>query len=329
MDSAHFDALIRSLSQGTTRRGITRLLGGLALSGLLHPQSLAAKKRGNHKTGDNDKKGGTGKDNGKKDTSGTVTASVTSPSKIHPPQKSYLALGDSLAFGFQFEIFNQHFPNVPPTLFEHGYVDDFRQMLRPIRPDIETINYGCPGETTDSFMRGGCLYTAQGFALHDSYTGSQLDAALTFLRANQDQVSPITFNLGTNDLNALSDLCGDDESCYKREGPIVIDQIAEHLDEILGALRAVAPTSEILTFTSYSIDPNFLQLIVAFNAVVEKTAAAHHVRVAAVFAAFKPKSICDLTLVCTPIKDSHLSDAGYQVIAEQLWQASAYEKLDH
>lgn len=329
MDSDRFDALIRSLSQNTTRRSLTRLLGGLALSGLLPPQSLAAKKRGNHKTGANDKKGGKGKDNGKKNTGGTVTASATSPPKFNPPQKTYLALGDSLAFGFQFHIFNQHFPAVPPTLFEHGYVDDFRQMLHPIRPDIETINYGCPGETTDSFIRGGCLYTLQGFPLHDSYSGSQLDAAITFLRAHHGQVSPITFNLGTNDLNVLSDRCGDDVSCYKREGPIVIDQIAEHLDEILGALRAVAPTSEILTFTNYNVDPNFLKLIVAFNAVVEKTAAAHHVRVANVFAAFRPKSICDLTLVCTPIKDSHPSDAGYQAIAEQLWQASAYEKLDH
>ena len=329
MDSDRFDALTRFLSQGTTRRNLTRLLGGLALSGLLHPQSLAAKKRGNHKSGDNDKKGGKAKANGNKVSDGTVTASATSSPKFNPPQKTYLALGDSLAFGFQFDIFNQHFPDVPPTLFEHGYVDDFSHMLQPIRPDIETINYGCPGETTDSFIRGGCFYTSRGFALHDGYPGSQLDAALTFLRSHQDQVSPITFNLGTNDLNVLSGRCGDDVSCYKREGPIVIDQIAEHLDEILGALRAVAPTSEILTFTNYTIDPNFLKLIVAFNTVVEKTAAAHGVRVANVFAAFKPKSICDLTLVCTPIKDSHPSNAGYQVIAEQLWRASAYEKLDH
>ena len=126
-------------------------------------------------------------------------------------------------------------------------------------------------------------------------------------------------------------------SCYKREGPIVIDQIAEHLDEILGALRAVAPTSEILTFTNYNVaflnDPRFLQLTEAFNEVVTETAAAHGVRVADVYAAFngkklpQPATICDLTLVCTALQDGHPSDAGYQVIANQLWGASEYEKL--
>jgi hypothetical protein len=39
MDSARFDALTRSLSEGMTRRGITRLLSGLTL-GLLHPIAL-------------------------------------------------------------------------------------------------------------------------------------------------------------------------------------------------------------------------------------------------------------------------------------------------
>jgi lysophospholipase L1-like esterase len=107
----------------------------------------------------------------------------------------------------------------------------------------------------------------------------------------------------------------------------------------LGALRAAAPNSEILTFTQCSvgflIDPRFLQLTGAFNEVVMSTAAAHRVRVADVFAAFngplqpQPATICGLTFVCTAIKDSHPSDAGYQVIAEQLWQAAAYEKLEH
>jgi lysophospholipase L1-like esterase len=324
METARFDALARALGQDTTRRGITRLLGGLALNGLLHPLANAAKKRGN------DKKRGKG--NGKQGNDGTVRASATKPPKFNPPKKSYLALGDSLAFGFQFDIFNQHFPSVPPELFVHGYVDEFGHMLQPIRPDSQTINYGCPGETTDSFIRGGCFYTARGFELHDRYSGSQLDAAIAFLRSHRGQVSPITFNLGINDLNALSDLCGDDVSCYEREGPLVLDQIAGNLDEILGAVRAAAPNSEIMTFTNYNVDPRFLELIDAFNAVVKTTAAAHGVRVADVFAAFngppQPETICRLTFVCTS-GDVHPSDAGYQVIADQLWQVSAYEKLEH
>src|SRR5215207_319763 len=258
------------------------------------------------------------------------------PPKFDPPRKYYLALGDSLAFGFQFDIFNQHYPSVPPELFVHGYVDDFSQMLQLIRPDIQTINYGCVGETTDTFIHGGCLYTIQEFELHDGYSGSQLDAAITFLRSHPGQVSPITFNLGGNDLKTLSDLCGYDFSCYERQSPIVLDQITENLDEILTALRAAAPNSEMITFTNYNvafrIEPRFLELTDAFNAVVKTTAAAHGVRVTDVFATFngppQPETICRLTFVCTS-GDSHPSDTGYQVIAEQLWQASEYDKPEH
>jgi lysophospholipase L1-like esterase len=326
MDGARFDTLIRSLCHDMTRRGLTRLLGGLAVSGLSRPWASAAKKRGNRKK-DGQAKGKHGKDR-------TGRASATQPAIFNPPKKSYLALGDSLAFGFQFGIFNQHFPDVPPELFERGYVDDLSHMLHPIRPDMQTVNYGCPGETSNSFIQGGCFYTAQGFALHDSYSGSQLDAAITFLRAHRGQVSPITLNLGANDLNALQALCGSDVACYELQGPIVVEQIRKNLDAILGALRAAAPNSEILTFTQYSVgflvDPRFLLLTNAFNDVVVTTAAAYRVRVADVFAAFngppQPETICNLTLVCTA-GDSHPSDAGYQVIAEQLWLASDYAKL--
>ena len=155
------------------------------------------------------------------------------------------------------------------------------------------------------------------------------------MRAHRGQVSPITFNLGGNDLNALTTLCGSDLSCYQLQGPLVLAQIAANINQILGALRAAAPNSEIITFTNYSvaflIDPRFLELTDAFNVVVKTTAAAHRVWVADVFTAFngprQPGTICSLTLICTS-GDSHPSDAGYQVIAEQLWQVSEYDKIE-
>src|SRR5215207_249935 len=93
MDSDRFDALTRSFSADTTRRSLTRLLGGLALSGLLSSLAGAAKKGGHHNKGGhykndgNAKKGGKGKGNGKKGTKSndghkqdndkTVSASAT------------------------------------------------------------------------------------------------------------------------------------------------------------------------------------------------------------------------------------------------------------
>ena len=90
-----------------------------------------------------------------------------------------------MAFGFQFVKFNANFPSVPASTFSTGYVDDCSGMLREIRPGIATLNYGCPGETSATFIHGGCFYTAAGFPLHDPYDGSQLSAALAFLRAHR------------------------------------------------------------------------------------------------------------------------------------------------
>jgi lysophospholipase L1-like esterase len=255
--------------------------------------------------------------------------------RFNPPKRYYLALGDSLAFGFQFTTFNANFPSEPASIFSTGYADVFGRMLQDIRPGITTVNYGCTGETSGTFIQGGCLYTTAGFPLHDPYDGSQLSAALAFLHAHRGQVSPITINLGTNDLNGLGALCGDDVSCYFANGPAVIDGIATNLGYILSQLRAAAPDAEIITFTQYDVaslqDPRFAPLNQAFNAVVISTAAAASIRVADVFGAFnngpQPATLCALTFICTPLQDSHPTDLGYEVIARQLWAASGYDRL--
>ncbi len=255
--------------------------------------------------------------------------------RFNPPKQYFLAVGDSLAFGFQYVKFNANFPAEPPSLFSTGYVDDLASRLQEIRPGITTVNYGCPGETSRTFIEGGCIYTAGGFQLHDSHTGSQLSAALAFLHAHPGKVSPITINIGINDLISLRTLCGSDVSCYFANGPGVLDEIATNLHYILTQLRGAAPNAEIITFTNYDVtflfDPRLLQLTQAFNGVVTSTAALSSVRVADVFGAFnnapQPATICTLTFVCTPLQDSHPTDLGYEVIAGQIWAASEYDKL--
>jgi lysophospholipase L1-like esterase len=267
----------------------------------------------------------------------TSTADIAGQSAIrfNPPKQYFLALGDSLAFGLQFDKFNANFPFVPASIFSTGYVDGFAGMLREVRPGITTVNYGCPTETTVTFIQGGCTYTAAGFPLHDPYDGSQLAAALAFLGAHRGQVSPITVNIGINDLIALRTLCGTDVSCYFANGPAVLDGIAARLHFILSQLRAAAPDAEIITFTNYDVaflfDARLLQLTEAFNAVVVATAVDSSVRVADVFGAFndapQPATLCALTFICSPLQDSHPSDLGYEVIAQQIWAASNYDKL--
>src|SRR5688572_27000022 len=68
------------------------------------------------------------------------------------PKRYYLALGDSMAYGFQPTKANA----TRPSAFNTGYVDVFAARLRKLSPKIRVVNYGCPGESSVTFTRGGC-----------------------------------------------------------------------------------------------------------------------------------------------------------------------------
>jgi hypothetical protein len=114
-------------------------------------------------------------------------ARVSSPSPFVGIKDYYLGLGDSLAFGFQ--------PNFD---FTHGYVYQWYADMRQ-HGSISRTDYGCNGETTATFITGGC---PNADIVHDAYAGSQLAAALAFLTSHPGRVSPISLDLGANDLLA-------------------------------------------------------------------------------------------------------------------------------
>lgn len=58
---------------------------------------------------------------------------------------TYLALGDSLAYGYHAAQFKAEYPNVNPANFEGGYVQDFAKLLKIANPRLQVINEGCPG----------------------------------------------------------------------------------------------------------------------------------------------------------------------------------------
>lgn len=257
-----------------------------------------------------------------------------STSKFNPPKSFYLALGDSLAFGYQEAKFEATFPVEPPSQFNTGYVDDFSTMLKTVNPAIQTVNLGCPGETTATFMDGGCPYTASPLCcqLHDSYAGDQLDAALGFLGKHPGQISPITIDLGANDLN----VCKFDLSCIQTQIAIV----ATNMHTILTALRAAAPSAEIIVMEYYNpyavIDATTNVGAKALNSAIADAATAVGGRLADAFTPFNLAStdptielatLCTLTLYCTSLHDIHASDQGYMVIATQFWSASDYTRL--
>ena len=56
------------------------------------------------------------------------------PPKFNPPKNYYLALGDSVTYGYQR---SKVVAGLPPSGFNTGYVDDFGARLRQIRPGDE------------------------------------------------------------------------------------------------------------------------------------------------------------------------------------------------
>lgn len=250
------------------------------------------------------------------------------PAKFGPPKSYYMALGDSITYGYQ-AVKAQ--ANLPPSAYNTGYVDVFASRLRQIRPNITVVNYGCPGESTDSFVNGPCPWTATGHQLHSAFSGTQLQAALEFLRAHRGQVSPITLTLLGNDLPMLLNPCTADGQidlgCVQSSAPAFIAGFAERMSDILAQLRSVAPDAEIIVTGAWDPYITMLALVDPLYQTVNKAtaeaAAANRARLADPFPIFNPQgdlpaevqSVCRLSLLCTQ-NDSHPSDAGYQALAD-------------
>ena len=261
-------------------------------------------------------------------------AQAAPPSKFNPPKAFYLALGDSVTYGYQSSRVG-----LPPEGFDTGYVDVFAARLREIQPGITIVNYGCPGETTASFLAGPCLWTTLGESLHDPFTGSQLDAALAFLRSHPGQVSPITLTLWGGDVRELVASCRGDLGCVREAAPRLIRQVASNHAAILGRLRDAAPGAEIIVTGAWDSFLDLFEfadpLFQALNATTAAVAAEYGARFADPFPIFNPqgdpdeetRAICALTLLCTD-GDSHPSDAGYQALADVVYAASGYSRLD-
>ena len=150
-----------------------------------------------------------------------ATGSTASHRPLHA--SSYLlALGDSISFGFQSPKLTDP-PN--PAAFDTGYVD----VLAGRSPQLDVTNYSCPGESLTTFIGDGCPWRQAGFALHDQYDGSQLAAAVSFLRAHRSQPGIVTLAIWGNDILALRTACGDDMAWVFERTPAAIAAFADRL----------------------------------------------------------------------------------------------------
>jgi hypothetical protein len=90
-----------------------------------------------------------------------------------------------LAFGYE-----------PDFDWSHGYVQQWYTNLQSHGAKSLT-NYGCNGEKTATFINGGCPYW---YLRHNQYLGSQLSAAVSFIKGHAGAVSPVSLDMGANDV---------------------------------------------------------------------------------------------------------------------------------
>jgi len=228
----------------------------------------------------------------------------------------YMALGDSLSFGYQ--------PNLD---FSAGFADDIYNDLRGANV-TGIVNDACAGETTQTMISGGC---AARFAHHGSYTGPQLQAALDFLKspAHQGRVSPVTLEVGVNDVfqdwnsstctvgpNASADLATMDTDLTKTILPELLNALATPRGASAGDLHLLNYYNPFAQECS-----NSAQFVRQLNDHLQADAAQFRVPVVDVYNAFggdtgTASKLCVNTWMCDPhFHDIHPTNTGYRVIA--------------
>jgi len=268
---------------------------------------------------------------------------VASPGAAQSPQfsapKDYvLVLGDSLAFGYQRPKFLM---TQDPAAFNTGFADYFTARVRNTSPgkNAVLVNLGCPSESTTSFLAGPCAFHAiAGRHLHVDYNGSQIGAAEDFLAAHRGQVGPILVAIGANDVFAVSDPCGGlNTACFAELFTPLLAQLSANYTQILGRLRRAAPDAGIIILGLYNpfalVDPTTNLVPERINQVIQQIAAQNRAHFANPFIPFnvatpQPQTLCALTLACN-YRDIHPSDAGYEVVADLMWEVAGYSRFEH
>lgn len=187
--------------------------------------------------------------------------------------KRYLALGDSVAFGYN--------PEANPDKIKEfiGYPELISLLPFP------TTNPSCMGETTDSFITfgapdNGCgQWRVDGNAMHVKYDPgqSQLAYAKAFLTKNGKNTATVSVGIGANDLLLLQTRCGGAgepptdpgvlqcigsggdpavcvATCIQTGAPATILSAAQKVGYILGELRSTGYTGQLVVVTYYALN---------------------------------------------------------------------------
>jgi lysophospholipase L1-like esterase len=249
------------------------------------------------------------------------------------PGSGYLAIGDSVTFGFE----EQQVVPAPNYADASSFVA-FPEMLGS-ELHLTVANAACPGETSSSFIdptaqSNGCENAPGGgpayrklFPLHVKYTGSQLDYAVSYLTKHKN-VRLVSLLIGGNDvllcLETTADHCASEEAA-------VFATITKNVKTILSAIRNKAHYGgQIAIPNYYSPTPALDAVTPVGNQLIDTATKPFHVEVADVFGEFaaadahsggNPCTAGLLTQLSTGGCGIHPSYAGQGLLAQALAKA--------
>ena len=270
--------------------------------------------------------------------SGAGAASAKKPIKGSDKNGTYLALGDSVAFGY---VPSNAVP--APNYFDArsfvGYPEFLAQQLKE-----RVSNASCPGETSTSMLvagapSNGCENEPGSpvgyrtlFPLHVGYLGTQMQYALHYLHAHK-HTRLVTIDIGANDAFLCQETTAD--QCTSSGELIgVANQISANLGTIFHDLRDVAHyRGPIVALTYYSLsysDSNAIASAQFLDSTIAAATTAHGGIVADGFGAFQGPSAAfggDPCAAGLLIKlpggtcNIHPSQAGHKLLAAAIAKA--------
>jgi lysophospholipase L1-like esterase len=252
----------------------------------------------------------------------------SAPSSSSAPDAGvYLALGDSVPFGFR-----------GGATAEYQDADNFVGYPELVGEELglEVVNASCPGETTASFLdtkaqSNGCdnsLDSGFGYrtayplhVLYESVDQSQLDFAVHTLTENED-VELVTLQIGANDAficqRTTPSRCSDPADIQA-----VTQTVQANLGQILSTLRGEGGyDGQIVVVTYYALDYDdaFTAATRVLDDGIAQVAEANGADVADGYAAFEPRAtqaggdsvVAGLVLP----NDVHPTEDGQELLAD-------------
>ena len=248
---------------------------------------------------------------------------------------TYLALGDSVAFGY---VPPQAVP-APKYADAHSFVGYPEFLAQQLNERVS--NASCPGETSTSMLVAGAQSNGcenslgspigyrTGSPLHVEYRGTQMDYALHYLAAHK-HTRLVTIDIGANDVFLCQETTAD-QCSSPLELLGVASQIAANLGTIFHDLRDVAGyTGPIVALTYYSLsytDPTAIAGAESLDSVIAGVTTANGGIVADGFGAFAGPSAAAGGDPCAAgllIKlpngtcNIHPSPAGHRLLAQAI-----------